>query len=234
MKKLVLACSLAATLSVPVLHAQGGAPASPAEPGTETPAAPKRKAFTPSYQWVEASYGFNYLGSGNIRVRSDTGYRLSGNVRLLQQVFFLGSYDRQTFTGDELTFWNAGFGGRYPVAGSTDLLGGLTYEKLESRPDDPLEEDFDADGLGYQVGMRTMLTPRTQFELGFKRAEYKGEDKTTGEDVKPKYNIISAGLIAPLTRQLDLTLRLEDWNGSGKDARDDEFENYLVGVRFRF
>lgn len=220
---------LALTLSAPVA-AEEPADAAPAKPR------PARVA-QPSYDWIEANYAFGHFGGDDVRITSDQAYNVAFNAKVAPHFFLLADYGSQDFGAFDLdvTTYDVGVGGYVALVPGTHGFVTVVWQKLEL---DSSGDSTDEDGFGYEIGLRKALAGRSEFALSYRRSELEGED--SGFSFEDAFNEYRAALTAPLGAALDVTFRIEHKKGA-MDANDPdtllgdaEFEQYSVGLRYRF
>lgn len=228
-------------------HAQESAAPEASTPTDTTPAAapaPKKKKpapAQPSHRWLELDYAMSYQGSGDDRLRSESGVRLGASVPIARRLDVLVRFQRDTYNtgfsdplfGDfeveqELQAWHAGLSAHLPVNPGTHLFLNATYESLKSEASfidhndasNNASFDADADGFGGELGIRTMLSPSAEFAASYKRTELEGEDGPTDtfEDSLDTFAAQLAVRVAATT-PVDLVLRFEH---AGIDSASEE------------
>jgi hypothetical protein len=221
----VTALAIAAALAASAARADDAAPAEGARPVS---------ARAPSYRWLETSWAWNYAGLGDLRLRSDAGFRATTNFRLLPHLYLVGAFDYQDYNGPEFKFGSAGLGTYFSVYTSTDWYLNATWENAN------LDGDTGA-GWGAQTGFRTLLTRYGEWSLYYKYSEY--EDSAfpgagNSKGFKHQNHNMGGSLSLPLSKVLDLTVRIENLNvketAPGAAATNYDLENFLVGFRARF
>jgi hypothetical protein len=212
------------------------------------------------YNYVEAYIGAAYSDKGgrNLRVFSDTAYGVTGSMFLADPVYLVASYGyseqsyNQTgaFAGQsridsETEQTSVGLGVHVPLGYATDLFFVGTYELVDGferqqQANTATNSPLDAEGGGYEVGMRSFISGFAELSLSFRYREVREDRKTAvsggaaqREILKDRFGVIS--VVVPLVSQLSLFGRAEfgekDSNFSNADT---DFENFQIGARLNF
>lgn len=137
---------------------------------------PAALANGPDYSYVEAGYVETDVdgAGGNL-----DGYGVRGSVAIADRWFAFAGYADQSYGGFDLQDYEIGGGYAWPLANSTDLLGKVSFVRLEGE-----FAGFSASDEGYAValGIRSRFKDRFELEasVGYTELSDSGGDTALG------------------------------------------------------
>lgn len=148
-----------------------------------------------SHSYIEAGYGVGDTTSADSLVGGSVdgdGFFIDGSLELPSNFLAFASYSDMSWdiggSGDlDASRINVGFGYKWSLSDSVDLLAGLMYDRVDL---DGGGQSFDGDGIGAKVGLRSRVTDR--LELGTTLTWSATKVDISGTDIKPGFHL-SAG-----------------------------------------
>jgi opacity protein-like surface antigen len=129
--------------------------------------APAVFAASPNFNYVEG--GYTRLDFNNSNVEPD-GFKVSAWALVSNNLFFNGSYTDAS-DGVDFNQLSLGLGYRVAAASNTDVYGIVSYEEMEIG-------NFDDNGYGLTVGVRTFVTPNIELDGGLSYLDIDNNDET--------------------------------------------------------
>ena len=113
-----------------------------------------------SHTFVEAGYGYSEVMAG---AADGDGYALAASYELPSNFIVRASYQDFSYSNgaDDLTDLSAGLGYKFALGSAFDVVGGASFERLESG-------GFDTDGFGLGVVATGRLTDQFELSAGLK------------------------------------------------------------------
>lgn len=202
-----------------------------------------------SYTYFDAQYGFSYYGGDDVRLFSDSAYKLGLNVLLAPGLYFALGYEDRKYeianfdtngdpagtTEDQENEISYGLGAYYPLTPVADAFARASYTELEFEQGSlggPSSEDK-ADGYDTELGVRGYLRGDTELSVSYGYAKVK-PDVGSGELTR---NVLNASVIVPIVNDLSLSLRGEIGSRKfedGLDSSKEDIEAFYLGLRYNF
>jgi hypothetical protein len=159
------------------------------------------------------------LSDGVTTIEDDnTGYSISGSVRLPRSFYATASYEDAEVFGADFTHYSVGIGAFTSVAEGVDLFAELAYVNEEIDAGGISEDDS---GVGITLGARGQWTPVLETEARYRYADF-------GGGLDPMHSIYLSGMYK-ITQQfgVGLSYRHDDTEDNGIDFERDVFGAFV-------
>lgn len=164
-----------------------------------------------SYDWVGASYG--NVDFDDLNVDGD-GFGFDVTLGIAESFHLFGAAETADLDFNvDLTRWRAGIGYNTPLSETVDVIGQLSYERIDI---DTTIGGGDDDGFGLGVGIRVDATSLVELNGAIRYVDF----SDSGDDT-----VLDAGVLFNLTESFSVGL-----NGTF----DDDVNTYRLAGRFYF
>jgi hypothetical protein len=125
------------------------------------------------YTFVELSYMDTELDAGPVDVGGD-GLGLNGSLSLTDNVFLFAGYETQDYSfGVDASSYDLGAGMHWGLSPQLDLVTDLAW--VHAKVETPLG-DFDDDGFGLGVGLRSRINDSFELQGGLRYIDMEDSD----------------------------------------------------------
>jgi len=155
-------------------------------------------AIATTAQAETSPFSYNYIQLGYINGDYKTGgskldfneTEFSGSLSLTDNFYLTASYsDGEIKVGPkaDISGYSLGVGGRLPLGGATDFVGGISYAKSKVKFQGVTESES---GYGISVGIRHLLSEQLELEAGVGIVDAGGDsDRVTSLSAGLRYRV---------------------------------------------